>query len=77
MEINGSTTDKKRNMKRVFKVSVERFAFLTGRSLLAFKRDFKAIFNNTPTHWLMKKRLQEAFLSLKRKSKNRQTFIWN
>ena len=32
-----------RNFK--FNVTIERFAYLTGRSLSAFKRDFKAIFN--------------------------------
>ncbi|WPQ61762.1 AraC family transcriptional regulator [Chitinophaga sancti] len=53
-----------------FNVSVERFAFLTGRSLSAFKRDFKAIFNDTPSRWLVKKRLQEAhFLIEKKKQK--------
>ncbi|MFH6985638.1 helix-turn-helix domain-containing protein [Marinoscillum luteum] len=43
-----------------FNVSIERFALLTGRSLSAFKRDFKAIFNETPSRWLIKKRLNEA-----------------
>lgn len=43
-----------------FNVSVERFAFLTGRSLSAFKRDFKTIFNKTPGRWLVQKRLLEA-----------------
>lgn len=43
-----------------FNVSLDRFAFMTGRSLSAFKRDFKIIFNQTPNRWLMHKRLQEA-----------------
>jgi AraC-like DNA-binding protein len=43
-----------------FNVSAERFAFLTGRSLSAFKRDFKSIFHQTPNRWLVKRRLQEA-----------------
>lgn len=43
-----------------FNVSLERFAFLTGRSLSAFKRDFKVIFNETPNRWLVRRRLQEA-----------------
>jgi AraC family transcriptional regulator, exoenzyme S synthesis regulatory protein ExsA len=50
-----------------FNVSVERFAFLTGRSLSAFKRDFKAIFNETPSRWLVKKRLQEAYFLMEKK----------
>jgi AraC-like DNA-binding protein len=43
-----------------FNVTIERFAFLTGRSLSAFKRDFKTIFHETPNRWLVKRRLQEA-----------------
>ncbi|MBK1896195.1 AraC family transcriptional regulator [Chryseobacterium paridis] len=43
-----------------FNVSMERFAFLTGRSLSSFKRDFKTTFNETPNRWLTKRRLQEA-----------------
>lgn len=50
-----------------FNVSMERFAFLTGRSLSAFKRDFKTIFNETPGRWLIKRRLQEAFLLIEEK----------
>ena len=45
-----------RNYK--FNVSNERFAYLTGRSLSAFKRDFKGLFNEAPNRWLVKKRLQ-------------------
>ena len=48
-----------RNFK--FNVSLQRFAYLTGRSLSAFKRDFKAIFHETPNRWLVRKRLQEAY----------------
>jgi AraC-like DNA-binding protein len=48
-------------------VSVERFAYLTGRSLSAFKRDFKTIFNDTPNRWLIQKRLQEAYFLIDRK----------
>jgi len=44
-----------------FNISLRRFALLTGRSLSSFKRDFKAIFNDTPSHWLVKKRLAEAY----------------
>ena len=56
-----------RNYK--FNVSIQRFAYLTGRSLSAFKRDFKTIFRQTPNHWLMKKRLQEAHFLLDKKNK--------
>lgn len=47
-----------RNYK--FNVHLDRFAYLTGRSLSAFKRDFKRIFNETPNRWLIRRRLQEA-----------------
>jgi AraC-like DNA-binding protein len=52
-----------------FNVSIERFAYLTGRSLSAFKRDFREIFNETPNHWLVKKRLHEAFFLIDKKNK--------
>ena len=44
-----------------FNVSLERFAFLTGRSLSSFKRDFQQVFNDTPGNWLTRKRLEEAY----------------
>jgi AraC-like DNA-binding protein len=47
-----------------FNVSMERFAYLTGRSLSAFKRDFKQTFNDSPGNWLMQRRLQEAYFLL-------------
>ncbi len=56
-----------RNYK--FNVPIKRFAYLTGRSLSAFKRDFKAIFNETPNRWLVQKRLQEAYFLIDKKSK--------
>ncbi|MGE0076416.1 MAG: helix-turn-helix domain-containing protein [Bacteroidales bacterium] len=54
-----------RNYK--FNVSVSRFAFLTGRSLSAFKRDFKEIYEDTPSHWLVQRRLQEAYFLMNKK----------
>nr|WP_067060233.1 AraC family transcriptional regulator [Mucilaginibacter sp. L294] len=62
-----------RNFK--FNVSVERFAYLTGRSLSAFKRDFKTIFNQTPSRWLVQKRLQEAYFLIDKK-KNKASEIY-
>lgn len=50
-----------------FNVAIERFAYLTGRSLSAFKRDFKITFNDTPNRWLMRKRLEEAYFLLAKK----------
>jgi AraC-like DNA-binding protein len=54
-----------RNYK--FNVSLERFAYLTGRSLSAFKRDFKTIFGETPGRWLVQKRLREAYFLMDKK----------
>ena len=56
-----------RNYK--FNVSIERFAYLTGRSLSAFKRDFKTIFHETPGNWLIQKRLHEAHFLIEKKNK--------
>jgi len=56
-----------RNYK--FNVSIERFAYLTGRSLSAFKRDFERTFHTTPSHWLVQKRLEEAYYLLNKKHK--------
>jgi AraC-like DNA-binding protein len=52
-----------------FNVTMGRFAYLTGRSLSGFKRDFKAIFNETPNQWLIRKRLQEAYFLIDKKNK--------
>ncbi|MFL9831688.1 AraC family transcriptional regulator [Flavobacterium sp. ST-87] len=48
-----------------FNISMERFAFLTGRSLSTFKRDFQKVFSFNPGQWLTKKRLDEAYFLLK------------
>ncbi len=44
-----------------FNVQLQRFAYLTGRSLSTFKRDFEKIFHQTPNRWLLNRRLQEAY----------------
>ncbi|QNN40447.1 helix-turn-helix domain-containing protein [Pedobacter roseus] len=55
------------NKNYKFNVSNNRLAFLTGRSISAFKRDFKKIFNDTPGHWLLQKRLREAHFLIENK----------
>jgi AraC-like DNA-binding protein len=50
-----------------FNVRIERFAYLTGRSLATFKRDFQKIFHTSPRHWLQQKRLLEAHYLLSHK----------
>jgi AraC-like DNA-binding protein len=57
------------NRNYTFNVNIQRFAYLTGRSLSAFKRDFKSIFNETPGRWLIQKRLQEAHFLLDKNNK--------
>ncbi|WP_311948668.1 helix-turn-helix domain-containing protein [Mucilaginibacter terrae] len=52
-----------------FKVGLERFAFLTGRSLATFKRDFKEIFNSSPGRWLTWRRLQAGKYLIEEQSK--------
>jgi len=50
-----------------FNVQLPRFAYLTGRSLATFKRDFEKIFHLSPSRWLQQKRLQEAHYLIKEK----------
>lgn len=44
----------------MYNLPLEKFAYLCGRSLSSFKKDFKAIFNTTPGKWLTAKRLELA-----------------
>ena len=53
-----------------FNVQMKRFAYLTGRSLATFKRDFEKIFNTTPGNWLLHRRLQEAYYKIKEKGRS-------
>lgn len=46
-------------------LTIEELAHYTGRSLSTFKRDFQEIFNDTPSRWVVKRRLEEAYLLLK------------
>src|SRR5258705_6931282 len=48
------------NQNYKFNVNIERFAYLTRRSLATFKRDFKQASNVPPHTWLLQKRLEEA-----------------
>ncbi|NOS86316.1 MAG: helix-turn-helix transcriptional regulator [Ignavibacteria bacterium] len=53
----------------MFNMPIEKFSYLTGRSLTTFKRDFKKAFNTTPQKWLTKKRLEAAHYQLAEKKK--------
>src|SRR5882757_3015767 len=48
----------------MFNMTMEKFGYLTGRSLTTFKRDFKKAFNTTPQKWLTQKRLELAHYQL-------------
>lgn len=43
-----------------FNLPLEKFGYLTGRSLTTFKKDFKSVFKKTPGRWLTQKRLELA-----------------
>ena len=53
----------------MFNMPLEKFSYLTGRSLTTFKRDFHNAFNMTPQRWLTQKRLEFAHYQLAEKNK--------
>jgi len=53
----------------MFNLPMEKFGYLTGRSLTTFKRDFKKAFDTTPQRWLTQKRLELAHYQLVEKKK--------
>jgi len=60
------TLPQKRNIKTFMEqnyqkaLKVEDYAYLTGRSMSSFRRDFKAYFDMTPQKWLIGKRINQA-----------------
>lgn len=48
----------------IYNLPLEKFAYLTGRSLTTFKKDFKTVFHETPGRWLTAKRLDLAHYQL-------------
>lgn len=59
-----------------FNIPMERFAYLTGRSLATFKRDFQKIFDSSPQKWLLEKRLKQAhYLISERKLKTSDVYL--
>jgi AraC family transcriptional regulator, exoenzyme S synthesis regulatory protein ExsA len=44
----------------IYNLKLEEFAYLSGRSLTSFKKDFINAFNCTPGKWLLKRRLEHA-----------------
>jgi AraC-like DNA-binding protein len=53
----------------MFNLPLEKFGYLTGRSLTTFKRDFSKAFNTTPQRWLTQKRLELAHYHFVEKKK--------
>ncbi|TRW27131.1 helix-turn-helix transcriptional regulator [Flavobacterium zepuense] len=53
----------------MFNMPLDKFSYLTGRSLTTFKRDFFKIYGMTPQRWLTERRLKLAHYLL---SKNKQ-----
>lgn len=53
----------------MFNLPLEKFGYLTGRSLTTFKRDFSKVFNTTPQRWLIQKRLELAHYQFTEKKK--------
>lgn len=54
----------------LYHLKIEEFAKLCGRSLSAYKRDFKVIFNTTPSRWIKSKRLEHAQILLNESNLN-------
>jgi AraC-like DNA-binding protein len=48
----------------MFNLPLEKFSYLTGRSLTTFKKDFRQTFSLTPGRWLLRKRLEWAHYQL-------------
>ncbi|WP_214072746.1 AraC family transcriptional regulator [Mucilaginibacter sp. dw_454] len=53
----------------MFNMPMDKFGYLTGRSLTTFKRDFKKAFYTTPQKWLTQKRLELAHYQLAEKKR--------
>jgi len=53
----------------MFNLPLEKFGYLTGRSLTTFKRDFGRVFSTTPQRWLTQKRLELAHYQFVEKNK--------
>jgi len=54
----------------MFNMPLEKFSYLTGRSLTTFKRDFNKIYGLTPQRWLTLKRLNLAYYLLSEHKQN-------
>jgi len=57
------------NRNFAFNVEMKQFAYLTGRSLATFKRDFEKLFHVSPGKWLQQRRLEQAYYLIKEKGR--------
>jgi AraC-like DNA-binding protein len=53
----------------MYNLPLEKFGYLTGRSLSTFNRDFRRTFNATPQKWLTRKRLELAHYHISQHAK--------
>jgi len=53
----------------MFNMTMEKYSYLTGRSVATFRRDFKKAFNTTPQKWLTERRLELAHYEIKEKQR--------
>lgn len=53
----------------MFNMTMDKFSYLSGRSLTTFKRDFKNLYHTTPQKWLTQKRLELAHYQLSEKKR--------
>jgi len=53
----------------MYNLPLEKFGYLTGRSLSTFNRDFRKVFDTTPQKWLTRKRLELAHYLLEENKK--------
>ena len=66
----GLQSTRRRNILKVMDeyynkpLTLEEFAKLSGRSLSSFKRDFRALFQQSPRHWINSRRLEQARMIL-------------
>lgn len=51
----------------MFNMPLQKYAYLTGRSIASFHRDFRKAFHTTPQKWLTQKRLKLAHYQLSEK----------
>ncbi len=76
------TLPKKRRIKDLMEknydkpLKIEDYAYLSGRSLSSFRRDFKAFYHSTPQQWLKDRRLDKAIQLLAEEERSISTLAY-